>query len=924
MAAYIATFTANPNPADAAIPHNSAGTTITIPNIFLNTSYSDFVGVRQYTPAPSRGSATFSLGSLNVTYTPTAGQCGPDTVNFEAYRTGATAQGAGTSNVRQFTVQIANPAAPNISTSAGTMSGTFNVLISSFSPTSTGGTPGSYALTGTLPAGLGFSTTTGVISGTPSQVGTFSVTVTARNCSNGNLTGQTSSRAITITISPAPQVITFNSLSNKLTTDAPFVVSATGGASGLPVTFTASGVCTSGGTNGSTITLTAVAGACTVTAAQAGNTNYAAASSVMQSFNVVDGGAEVFPPNCAIPPCWAKPAAAPYTWVVNSDAGSASQGACALKSEAMPAATVDTNKAQLELLANFDAGNIVFSRRVGSELGWDCFRFQIDGVSQNVGTSSGCFGTDEQGVSGVIPHGTVTIPITAGSRRVTFSYETDNVFQQNGDAAWVDQVTMPLSTSISSPIIATGVFGQPMTYTVTASNFPLVRDATGLPPGLTINQTTGLVSGTPTAAGNFTAMVSASNPAGVNPAASDLKAVTFLIAQASQTITMAPVNNRLTTAPPFTLSATGGASGNPVYFIASGVCGSSGTNGATITLTGVPGSCTIQAYQDESANYDAASPVSTTVSVTTPAAEIFPPACVMPSGWTVPAGATTGWAVSQNEESTTGACSLKAMPMASSGSPLQADIQFTGNFSAGNITFRYRVDTENTWDCFQFFIDGAQQNVGGACASRAGFVGASGQGAWTSVSVPVTAGTHTIKWRYDKDDFCCNSVRDAVWIDEVVFPLSLMSIAKSGTGTGVVTSEPAGINCGTTCNAFMSGSVRITAAPAFLSYFVGWAGGGCSGTAPCNLNLDSAKSVTATFTLGTFPGKPQNVVATPGNGQATISFTAPASDGGLGINGYSVTCTAAGQTTVFNNGAASPITLTGMVHGVAYTCAGRQ
>ena len=83
----------------------------------------------------------------------------------------------------------------------------------------------------------------------------------------------------------ANQTINFAALGAKTFGDAPFTVSATGGASGNPVTFTATGNCTSGGTNGATITITG-AGSCTVTADQAGTGNYNAASSVPQSFTI--------------------------------------------------------------------------------------------------------------------------------------------------------------------------------------------------------------------------------------------------------------------------------------------------------------------------------------------------------------------------------------------------------------------------------------------------------------------------------------------------------------------------------------------------------------------------------------------------------------------------------------------------------------
>ena len=41
----------------------------------------------------------------------------------------------------------------------------------------------------------------------------------------------------------------------------------------------------------------------------------------------------------------------------------------------------------------------------------------------------------------------------------------------------------------------------------------------------------------------------------------------------------------------------------------------------------------------------------------------------------------------------------------------------------------------------------------------------------------------------------------------------------------------------------------------------------------------------------TVPGAPTGASATPGHGQATVSFTAPVSNGGATITGYTVTAT---------------------------------
>jgi hypothetical protein len=81
-------------------------------------------------------------------------------------------------------------------------------------------------------------------------------------------------------------------------------------------------------------------------------------------------------------------------------------------------------------------------------------------------------------------------------------------------------------------------------------------------------------------------------------------------------------------------------------------------------------------------------------------------------------------------------------------------------------------------------------------------------------------------------------------------PVTLtLTVQRSGTGSGTVTSSPGGINCGTTCTAsFASGtSVTLSASAASGSTFAGWSGGGCSGTGTCTVTLTSATTVTALF-----------------------------------------------------------------------------
>jgi len=75
-----------------------------------------------------------------------------------------------------------------------------------------------------------------------------------------------------------------------------------------------------------------------------------------------------------------------------------------------------------------------------------------------------------------------------------------------------------------------------------------------------------------------------------------------------------------------------------------------------------------------------------------------------------------------------------------------------------------------------------------------------------------------------------------------------LGVTRAGTGSGTVTSNPAGISCGATCSAsYTSGtSVTLTAAAATGSTFGGWSGA-CTGTGSCIVTMTAARSVTATF-----------------------------------------------------------------------------
>jgi len=101
-------------------------------------------------------------------------------------------------------------------------------------------------------------------------------------------------------------------------------------------------------------------------------------------------------------------------------------------------------------------------------------------------------------------------------------------------------------------------------------------------------------------------------------------------------------------------------------------------------------------------------------------------------------------------------------------------------------------------------------------------------------------------------------------------PTHTLTVTKSGTGAGTVTSTPAGIDCGGTCSAPFNANavVSLSQTASTGSVFAGWGGGACSGTGACQVTMDAAKSVTATF-----DPQPTHTLTVTKNGTGTGTVT---------------------------------------------------
>ncbi len=87
-----------------------------------------------------------------------------------------------------------------------------------------------------------------------------------------------------------------------------------------------------------------------------------------------------------------------------------------------------------------------------------------------------------------------------------------------------------------------------------------------------------------------------------------------------------------------------------------------------------------------------------------------------------------------------------------------SSLVLTTNFGGGTASFYFKVSSEENWDFLNFYVDGALLQQW------------SGEVGWTSYSFPLSAGTHTLEWRYAKDASLSAGL-DAAFIDDVNLPL---------------------------------------------------------------------------------------------------------------------------------------------------------
>lgn len=126
-------------------------------------------------------------------------------------------------------------------------------------------------------------------------------------------------------------------------------------------------------------------------------------------------------------------------------------------------------------------------------------------------------GTLVTSIDGEIDWHSVTYQIPTGTHTLEWQYLKDGSVSIGDDAGWVDLVSLDSQDPrpvILSDSVAVGVVNQPFSHQIDTTHPALTFSATSLPAGLSLNTSTGLISGTPSAGGITNLTLTTTNASG--------------------------------------------------------------------------------------------------------------------------------------------------------------------------------------------------------------------------------------------------------------------------------------------------------------------------------------------------------------------------------------------------------------------------
>jgi hypothetical protein len=364
----------------------------------------------------------------------------------------------------------------------------------------------------------------------------------------------TSAASAPVTVATASQAITFTSTPpTNAAIDDTYVVGATGGGSGNPVTFsidaTSASVCV---ISGSTVTFKAAA-TCVIDADQAGSTYYTAAPRAQQSVTVGKKSQTIT--FTSTPP--------------TSPSVGGTYNVAATATSSLP---------------------VTFSIAAGSSC-------SLTGSTVSFDSSGTCTVNANQ----------------AGDSTWLAAPQAQQSFQIAGKKSQAITITSTAPTTAAVDgtyqVTATTTSNLAISFSGTASICTVGATSTSGSPLVS--------AATVTFVGAGTCVITAKQPGDATWSAASPVTQSFPVAKGSQTITLtSTMPTNATVGDTYTVTATGGKSTNAVIFTSAttAVCTTGGTDGSTVTFAAA-GTCTINVNQAGDVNYNPASQVSQTVLV---------------------------------------------------------------------------------------------------------------------------------------------------------------------------------------------------------------------------------------------------------------------------------------------------------------------
>ncbi|WP_230405429.1 putative Ig domain-containing protein [Plesiomonas shigelloides] len=582
--------------------------------ITLNLSGGTATSVAVATNA-SHGTATAS--GTSITYTPTAGYSGADSFTYTA------TNAAGTSTAATVSITVT---APTLSLTPSTLSaGTVAAAYSATFSASSGTAPYSYAVTlGALPDGLTLNTSTGELSGTPTADGTSNFTITATDANS-----TTGARAYSLVIGVQP--VTANAVTTTVAANSSantITLNLTGGtAISVAVATNAShGTATASGTG---ITYTPTAGysgadSFTYTATNAAGTSTAATVSIT-----------VTAPTLSLTPStlFAGTVAAAYSATISTSSGTAPYSYAVTLGSLPDGLTLNTSTGELsgtptaDGTSNFtitatDANSATGARAYSLVIGVQPVTANAVTTTVAANSSANTITLNLTGGTAIsvavatnASHGTatasgtgITYTPTAGySGADSFTYTATNAAGTSTAATVSITVTAP-TLSLTPSTLSAGTVAAAYSATISASSgtapYSYAVTLGSLPDGLTLNTSTGELSGTPTADGtsNFTITATDANSAtgarayslviGVQPVTANAVTTTVAANSSANTITLNLSGGTATSVAVATNASHGTATASGTSITYTPTAGYSGSDSFTYTATNAAGTST--------------------------------------------------------------------------------------------------------------------------------------------------------------------------------------------------------------------------------------------------------------------------------------------------------------------------------------------